>query len=186
MGSQTVSAVLGVLALGLLNGCGNSGSPTVSAFSVPLDPPDLSLQGVAFARLSEGQVVARGTADRVDYRRAGGRVQASHGGGMVYPLPGSGLAQFGTVRFVAKEIEGEVPNRRGVASGGVRVDTTRGDVAVTERVQCDGDLLHNNVPVAVRGPGYQVDGNGLSARTDGSAIQLTQGVRGQLQMEARR
>src|SRR5258705_3913450 len=129
MGSQTVRAVLGLLSPCLASACGNPVNPTVSSISTQVDAPDLSLHGVAFARLSEGQVVARGTADRVDYRRAGGRVQASHGGGMVYPLPGSGLAQFGPGPVVAKGIEGEVPNRPGVAFGGVPVGTTRGDVA---------------------------------------------------------
>ena len=40
--------------------------------------------------------------------------------------------------------------------------------------------------VAAEGPGYRVDGRGMLARTDGTAIQLTDGVVGQLQMEARR
>jgi hypothetical protein len=40
--------------------------------------------------------------------------------------------------------------------------------------------------VAAHGPGYRVNGNGLFARVDGSAIQLTSGVVGQLQMEGPR
>jgi len=170
----------------LVSACGNAVSPTVSAISAPVDAPDLSLQGVAFARLSEGQVVARGTADRLDYRRAGGRVVASHGGGLVYPLPGTSLAQFGTVQFVANHFDGEVPNRRGTASGNVRMHTARGDTATTERIDCEGDLLRSSVPVAAKGPGYRVEGNGLLAKTDGTSIQLTQGVKGQLEVEGRR
>jgi hypothetical protein len=141
---------------------------------------------VAFARLSEGQVVARGTAERLDYRRAGGRVVASGGSAIVHPSPGSGLAPFGTVRFAAREAEGEIPSRRGSASGGVRLDAARGDTALTERVEYEGHVLRSSAPVAANGPGYRVNGNGLVARTDGSSIDLTSGVKGQLEMEARR
>jgi len=136
--------------------------------------------------MSEGKVVARATAERLDYRRAAGRMVASRPGGMVYPAPGSSLAQYGTIRFLARDAEGEVLNRRGSAWGNVRVDTARGDTALTERIDCDGDFLRSSVPVAARGPGYQVDASGLSARTDGTDIRLTSGVKGQLRMEARR
>jgi hypothetical protein len=186
MGSQSVRAVLRVLALCLATGCGNPGSPTVSALSLPDDTPDLALQGVALARLSDGQIVARATAERLDYRRAGGRVVASRGAGIVYPEPGSSLAQYGTIRFLARDAEGEVLNRRGSATGNVRVDTMRGDTALTERIDYEGDYLRSSVPVAASGPGYQVDANGLSARTDGTAIRLTNGVKGRLRMEAGR
>jgi len=186
MGSQKASAALGVTALALAAACGNAVSPQISPVSTPADAPDLSLQGVALARLSEGRMVARGTADRLDYRRAGARLQASHGGGIVHPEPGSRLAAFGSVRFVADRVEGEVANRKGVASGAVRLDAARGDVARTDRIYYDGDFLRSDARVDAAGPGYRVDGNGLLARTDGSVIQLTDGVKGQLRMEARR
>jgi hypothetical protein len=144
------------------------------------------LRNVAFARLSEGRVVARGTAERLDYRRAGGRLAASGTGAVLYPESGSGLAEFGVIRFVAPRLEGEVPVRRGVAFSGVRLDATRGDSARTERVSLDGDNLKTDTPVTARGPGYAVEGNGLLARTDGSFVQLRGGTRGQLQAEGRR
>src|SRR5258705_8953382 len=125
MGSQSVRAVLGVLVPALAWGCGNSANPPVSSISIP-DVPDLSLQGVAFARSSEGQVVARGTAARLDYRRGGGRLVASGATAVVQPTPGRSLGALGTLRFVAQDARGEVPNRRGFGSGGVRVDATRG------------------------------------------------------------
>jgi len=90
------------------------------------------------------------------------------------------------VRFIAERVEGEIANRRGIASGAVRVDTSRGDTARTERVFYDGDFLRSDVPVAAEGPGYRVDGRGMVARTDGTSIRLTDGVVGQLQTEARR
>ena len=185
MGSQSIRAILGVLVLALAWGCWNSANPPVSSISIP-DVPDLSLQVVAFARLSEGQVVARGTAAQLDYRRGGGRLVASRATAVVQPMPGGSLAAFGTLRFVAQYAAVEVPNRRGSASGGVRLDAARGDTALTERVEYDGDVLRSNAPVTAHGPGYRVNGNGLFARVDGSAIQLTSGVEGQLQMEAPR
>jgi hypothetical protein len=186
MGSQNASAVPGVLALALATACGNAVSPQISPISTPADVPDLSLQGVALARLSEGRIVARGTADRLDYRRAGARLQASRSGGVIHPEPGSRLATLGSVRFVADRVDGEIANRKGVASGAVRVDAERGDVARTERIYYDGDFLRGDTRVTAAGPGYRVEGNGLVARTDGSVIQLTDRVKGQLQMEARR
>ena len=59
-------------------------------------------------------------------------------------------------------------------------------VLPTERVYYDGDYIRSDTKVAAEGPGYTVTGNGLVARTDGSAIELSSGVAGQLQAEARR
>lgn len=186
MGSQSASTVFPALALLFAAACGKTADAPVSSFSTPVDAPDLSLTSVAFARLSEGRVVARGNAERLDYRRTGGRLEAVNGAATVYPQPGSGLAEFGAMRFAAPHMDGEIPNRRGNASGGVRLDTMRGDTARADRVAYDGDLLESDVPVQAKGPGYQVQGNGFTAKTDGSDIRLTQGVRGRLQMEARR
>jgi hypothetical protein len=185
MGSQNGSAITGVVAFALAAGCGNAVTPQISPISTPADAPDLSLQGVALARLSEGRIVARGTADRLDYHRAGARLQASRGGGIVQPEPGSRLAAFGSLRFTADRVDGEIANRKGVASGAVRLDAARGDVARTERIYYDGDFLRSDTPVAAVGPGYRVEGSGFVARTDGTVIQLTEGVKGQLQVEAR-
>src|SRR3954462_7086369 len=169
MGSQSASTCFPALALALAAAaCGKAVDFPVSSFSTPVDAPDLSLTSVAFARLSEGRVVARGNAERLDYRRTGGRLEAINGAAAVNPQPGSGLAEFGTMRFSAPHMDGEIPNRRGDASGGGGLDTTRGDTARAERVAYDGDLLQTDVPVQARGPGYQVQGNGFSAKTDGS------------------
>jgi hypothetical protein len=132
--------------------------------------------------LSEGRVVARGIAERLDYRRSGGRLLAFSGSAMIYPLPGAKLAPLGPLRFTASRLEGEVPVRRGTASSGVRLEATRGDSARTEQVHLDGEILRTDTHVVARGPGYAVESNGLLARTDGSAIQFTSGVQGQLQV----
>src|SRR5919201_1052527 len=186
MGSQNSRAVFRVVAPVLALACGNTVSPQISSISVHDDAPDLSLQGVAFARLAEGRVVARGNAQRLDYRRAGARMQAEHGGAVIFPDASSRLSALGSVRFIAEHAEGEIANRRGTAWGGVRVDAQRGDSARTERMAYDGDFLRSDVPVAAEGPGYRVQGHGLIARGDGTAIQLTNGVAGELQMEAHR
>jgi hypothetical protein len=186
MGSQNASTLIYAIALAFGAACGKSADASVSSLSTPDNAPDLSLTSVAFARLSEGRVVARGNAEQLDYRRMGGRLVATNGGGAIHPEPGTGLAEFGVLRFSAPRIQGEVQARHGVATGGVRLDTARGDTARAERVFYDGDLVHTDVPVDARGPGYQVLGNGLTATTDGAQILLTDGVKGQMQMEARR
>ena len=152
MGSQNARAVLRVVAPVLVAACSSGVPPRISSISLRDDAPDLSLRGVAFARLAEGRVVARGNAERLDYRRAGARMQAEHGGAVIFPEASSRLAALGSIQFVAEHMDGEIANRKGVASGNVRADAERGD----------------------------------RARTDGSVIQLTNGVAGQLQMEARR
>jgi len=156
----------------------------MSQDSVPEGTPDLSLRQVAFARLSEGRMVSRGTAARLDYRRSGGRMDADNGSAQVTPEPGTGLASFGWLRFSAPHVQGEITNRRGTAWGGVDLITQRGDRARTERAEYDGDVVRSNTKVTARGPGYDVQGNGLLARTDGSSISLVKGTRGALEMEA--
>lgn len=165
--------------------CGNYVSPRMSGASVLEDAPDLSLRGVAFARMSEGRMVARGTAAKLDYRRSGGRLKAEEGAAQLVPDPGTALASLGALRVRAPLSEGEIVSRRGDAWGGVSLDAERGDQARTEAVHYEGDTVRSQTPVAARGPGYVVDGHGLNARTDGSRIDLTSGVQGQLQMEAR-
>jgi hypothetical protein len=166
--------------------CGQHVSTTISTSSAAEDAPDLSLRGVAFARMSEGRMVARGTAARLDYRRAGGRLYAEQTAVQVVPEAGTALASLGALRIDAPLVDGEVASRRGNASGGVRLAAERGDRAVTESVQYDGDFVRSRDPVAASGPGYAVEGHGLVARTDGSSIDLRDGVQGQLEMEAHR
>lgn len=177
-------AILLALLLGLA--CkGNSASTAISPVSLPEDAPDLSLRGVAFARLADGRVVARGTAKDLDYRRAGGRLIASGADATMVAEPGTGLASFGALHFTAPRIDGEVTARRGLASGGVKLETGRGDRAASESVAYDGENIRSAGKVVAQGPGYRVQGNGMVARADGSTVRLTSGVSGQLQMEAR-
>ena len=165
---------------------GKSASQELSHLSLPEDSPDLSLQGVAFARLSEGRLVARGTAGHLDYRRAGGRLIANTAAATIVPEPGTGLASFGTLHVQAPEVAGEIGNRRGDARGGVRLDTGRGDHATTDAIHYDGVAVTSETKVVARGPGYSVQSNGMVAQADGSAVHLTRGVQGRLDLEAQR
>ena len=106
-------SIIVVLALAAGEGCGNVAAPTMTHISLPIDAPDLSLRGVAFARLSEGRMVSRGIADRLDYRRAGGRLTAERGAAQLWPERSSGLAPFGWLKFQAPSVDGEIANRRG-------------------------------------------------------------------------
>ena len=141
---------------------------------------------MAFARLSEGRLVARGTAEHLDYRRAGGRLVASQGDVTILPEPGSDLASYGELKVSAPHIEGEVGNRRGDGTGGVRLDTARGDRAESDAVHYDGSTVRSDTRVVARGPGYNVESQGMVAQSDGSAVRLTKGVQGKLELEGSR
>jgi hypothetical protein len=180
---RSQSAILLVLPAGLA--CTrNAAAPVISQISTPViassEAPDLSLRKVAFARLSEGRLVARGTADHLDYRRAGGRLMATGGDITLIPDPGAGLAAFGTLHVSAPRLEGEIANRRGVGSGGVNLDTGRGDHAFSEAATYDGTTVRSESRVTGRGAGYHVESNGMVAATDGSSVRLTRGVKGTL------
>src|SRR5207244_13439789 len=123
-----------VLALPLAMACE---SANVSHTSLPSDAPDLSLRGVAFARLADGRVVARGTAEHLDYRRAGGRLVAFASAASIEPQGGTGLASFGTLYFAAPLVDGEIANRHGNAWGGLHLGPARGDRPLTEAVGDD-------------------------------------------------
>ena len=164
--------------------CGQGGGTAASPSSTPGDSPDLTLQTVAFARMSDGRVVARGTARKLDYRRQGGRLLASEAALTLEPQQGGGFASFGALFLQAREVDGEVTGRRGNARGDVRLDAARGDRARTEALDYEGPLIRTDTPVDAQGPGYKVHSNGLVARTDGSSVQLTHHVSGALQVGA--
>src|SRR5260221_11205422 len=92
--------------------------PTISTASKLAGDPDLTLREVAFARLSEGRVVARGTAGQLDYRRAGGPVIAPHVHATMSPEPGAGAASFRPLHLGAPHAAGGSRSRHGRASGG--------------------------------------------------------------------
>src|SRR2546430_17084388 len=118
MGSQNARAVFRVVAPILVAACGTALPPRISSISLRDDAPDLSLRGVAFARLAEGRVVARGNAERLDYRRAGARMEAVRGGAGIPPGPGNRVPPVGPGGFRPRRVRGENAKRTGVPSGG--------------------------------------------------------------------
>jgi hypothetical protein len=173
-------------AAALLLGCGARKAPPqdVSDRSPPAETPDLTLHQVAFARLSDGRVVARGTARELAYHRtAGGRLDGQSAVAALYPEAGTGYAMFGETLLTAPRVEGDLGTRRGNATGGVTFRAARGDHGTTERLLWDGpsDRLSGDRPVEAQGPGYRVRSQGFSARADGSDVTLTGGVVGTLQ-----
>jgi hypothetical protein len=175
-------------AAALLLGCGGRNAPPiqqVSDHSPPAEAPDLTLRDVAFARLSDGRVAARGTAREVAYRRAGGRLDGQVAVATLYPEQGTGYGMFGEVLLTAPTVEGEIVARHGGASGGVTFRAARGDRGTTERIFWDGpaDRLSGDRAVDAQGPGYKVRSQGFSARADGSDVTLTGGVAGTLAAE---
>jgi lipopolysaccharide export system protein LptC len=149
----------------------------------PANSADLSLRDVALVRTSEGRVAARGTAARLDYRRAGGHLDADVAAMTVFPERSAQVASFGAMHFSAPTATGEVGARHGVASGGVRFSAARGDQGDTESLEYDGETIHGDDPVRLSGPGYRVQGHGVVARADGSIVTLRDGVSGTLQAE---
>lgn len=178
----TAAAVL-ALAGGAMLACGQSNSAVSAVTSTPADSPDLSLKGVAFVRTAEGRITARGTANRLDYRRAGGRLDADVTAMTLLPVPGSKTATFGAMSFSAPHASGEITEKRGMAWGGVKFSSARGDKAATEAVEYGDDLIHGEKPVAASGPGYRMKGNGLVAKADGSEVSLTNGTSGTLEVQ---
>ncbi|MFL5310130.1 MAG: hypothetical protein ACJ79H_06690 [Myxococcales bacterium] len=141
---------------------------------------------MAFARLSDGRVVARGTARELAYHRtAGGRLDGQAAVAALQPEPGTGYAMFGETLLMAPRVQGDLGARRGTASGGVTFRAARGDHGTTERLLWDGpsDRLSGDRPVAAQGPGYTVRSQGFSARANGTDVTLTGGVAGTLQAQ---
>lgn len=186
MRSQNQGAGLAVVGVLFGLACGKPVAPSVSSVYPHAEDPDLVLRQVAFVRVTEGRITARGTAAELEYRRAGGRMEARKTAAVLIPAPGT--SDYGRLHLQAPAVEGEVPARRGAASGGVRIEADRGDVATAETLIWEGaqGLVRSDQPVAAEGPGYRVGGNGLVARDDGRWIELLGGTQGRLEAEASR
>jgi lipopolysaccharide export system protein LptC len=126
------------------------------------------------------------TAERMDYRRAGGLIEASNGAVVFHPDSSSGLSDMGAIHLSAPRISGETGGKRGSASGGVQMRAERGDTARSQRADYEGDVVRTHGKTEARGPGYRVEGDSLTARTDGTEIELMPNVRGQLQVGGQR
>src|SRR3982751_5637917 len=95
-------------AAALFLGCGRTPAPSqdLSDHSSPAVAPDLTLHGVAFARLSDGRIAARGTARGLAYYRAGGRLDAATAAASLHPDADTGYSMFGDVYLTAPQVAG--------------------------------------------------------------------------------
>jgi len=151
----------------------------VAAGALQQEPPDVLLLGVAFARLSAGRVVARGTGRSVAFRRASGKVEVD--GLDVRMAPGGAVpAELGELRVEAPRAAGFLTGRAGEAFGGVVVRSRRGDQVKTERLVVEGEEVRAPGRVEAEGPGYAIHGQSLAARADGTRVELSGGVSGRL------
>ena len=145
------------------------------------DPADVVLRQVAFARSTGGLIVARGTAARATWRQAAGKLEATAVEARL-ARGSQAPAELGELAIHSPQAEGELASRSGSGWGGVELRAARGDLARTERVLIDGAA--GNVfapgPVEAAGPGYRVRGSALTARSDGTRVQLTGGILGRL------
>ena len=139
------------------------------------------LRRLAFVRLADGRVAARGTAGEASYRQLASRVEAKD---LAVELPpgAQAPADVGHLRLTAPLASGDLAARTGLGWGGVLADAERGDHAATDRVLIDGpgNLVIAPGSVAARGPGYAVHGSSLTASADGKRIKLQGGVQGRL------
>ena len=147
----------------------------------PEEPADLVLSGVAFVRSASGKIVARGTAAGASWRQSAGRLEAASVDARL-ARGSQAPAELGELSLLAPNASGELSSKSGIGWGGVELRAARGDRARSERLLLDGvaGTVHSPGPVEAHGPGYQIRGSELTARSDGTRVEITGGVRGQL------
>jgi hypothetical protein len=149
------------------------------------EPPDVALRGVAFARLSAGRVVSRGTAATAAWNKTTGKLEATTLDARV--ARGSQAPdELGELTLRAPSAAGEPGAKVGAAWGGVQALAARGDRAATERLDAENGEIRAPGPVTASGPGYRVQGNALTARADGERVELRGGVKGRLSSDGGR
>ena len=85
MRRQSIRAALGAAALaGAAQSCTGRFAESAEGVAVAgvaaaqdLEPADVVLRGVAFVRVADGRIAARGTAAEASFRQAGGKVEAT-------------------------------------------------------------------------------------------------------------
>ena len=183
------SAAWGAVSLaGMLASCRADFHETAEGVAVvgeklpqPEEPADLVLSGVAFVRSASGRIVARGTAATASWRQSAGKLEAS-GVDAKLARGSQGPAELGELTLLAPKATGELSSKSGIGWGGVELRAARGDRARSDRVLLDGaagEVLAPG-PVDASGPGYKIHGSALTARSDGTRVELTGGVRGTL------
>ena len=156
-----------LLSSGLAAGCQDSGR-----WVSDRGAPEIRLGGVTFRVYREGRLTAAGKAAAVTYRRDSGDL-AAETVDVSFPA-GEGPAP----RLTAPRVRGNARTRDLLAEGGLRAE--RGpDVATTEEARYDPEdrLVHGTWPVAIRGPGWTLDGPGFILDPATSRLQIGGGVR---------
>ena len=156
-----------LLSSGLAAGCQDSGPGSVEE-----ETPGIRLAGVTFRVYREGRLTAAGQAAAVTYRRDSGDV-AAETVDVAFPA-GEGPAP----RLMAPRVRGNTRTRDLLAQGGLRMERGQ-DVATTEEARYDPEdrLVHGTRPVAVRGPGWTLDGPGFVLDPATGRLQIGGGVR---------
>lgn len=161
---------MGVLLLssGLATGCWDSRQAGAAPAA-----PEIRMAEVTFRVYREGRLAAAGEAASVAYRRDTGDLSAETVA-VAFPEAGDGPA----ARLFAPRARGNVRSRDLLAQGGLRLE--RGlDLATTEEARYDPDdrLVHGGWPLAVRGPGWVLEGPGFVLDPATGRLQIPGGVR---------
>jgi len=137
--------------------------------------PEIRLADVRFRVYREGRVAAAGEAASIAYRRDTGDLAAET---VAVSFPDAGAGDGAAARLLAPRARGNARTRDLLAEGGLRLE--RGpDVATTEEARYDPDdrLVHGGWPVAVRGPGWVLEGPGFLLDPAAGRLQIRGGVR---------
>jgi hypothetical protein len=157
-----------LLSSGLAAACADSGPPGLDR-----PAPEIRLGGVTFRVYREERLAAAGEAASVSYRRDTGDI-AAETLAVSFPDPAEGPAP----RLLAPRARGNARSRDLLAEGGLRME--RGpDVATTEEARYDPDdrLVHGGWPVAIRGPGWVLEGPAFVLDPAAGRLQIPGGVR---------
>ncbi len=124
-------------------------------------PPEVVLRGARLESFEGERLTRSGTAEQVTYQRASGDVRATHATLRIPPGASGAGAPPGTeggVEVSAPNMEGSLPSKQVVASGGVVIHTGKGMEARTPRLTYDAttERAHGNEGVTVKGPDYQL------------------------------
>lgn len=120
-------------------------------------PPELVLQGVRLEVYRGEALEAVGQARTASFRAGTGEVSAA-GVGVRF----LGAEPAGEVQLSAARVEGNLRDRTGEASGGVRLEDAAGTVGTAPGATFDGTArrAEGPGPVEVRGPGFTSRGEG--------------------------
>ncbi len=147
-------------------------------------PPSIELASAEVFDYQGGELHAHGFADKVFYRRDTGDAKATAARvELASRRQGQGGRAAGATWIEAPTAEGNPIAQSVDGSGGVTLRSESGDHGTTERASYRGDQgrAFGNSPVALWGPGYQLQAPGfaldtLHDRLDlGAATLLTQG-----------